>query len=219
MDGVPADGRNAEGDGGEIKMAKLRKMLGDINQPEIVRLMRMIETQSKETLAKWAVDCAEERYLAIYEEQAFGKIYTQDMGDLEKGRYPYYAILEVRDCLIGQKKTAELKAKLAAAAEAAKEAEGFPAAQAAARAVATACAAIRTPTNALGFVFYGAAAAAYDQAGADQPQEVYDALATEEFRSLIESLEKVMIPDEKKPAKINWNCQDRKTAAGKEEMK
>ena len=68
-------------------MAKLRKMLGDINQPEIVRLMRMIETQSKETLAKWAVDCAEERYLDIYEEQAFGKIYTQDAGNLEKGRW------------------------------------------------------------------------------------------------------------------------------------
>ena len=58
-------------------MAKLRKMLGDVNQPEIVRLMRMIETQSKETLAKWAVDCAEERYLDIYEKDAFGKIYIR----------------------------------------------------------------------------------------------------------------------------------------------
>lgn len=187
-------------------MAKLRKMLGDVNQPEIVRLMRMIETQSKETLAKWAVDCAEERYLDIYEEAAFGKIYTQDAGNLDQGRAPYGAICTVRDCLIGQKKTADLKEKLAAALQAAREAEGFPAAQAAARAVSTACAVIRTPTNALGFVFYGAAAVAYDKAGTDQSGEVYDALATQEFRELIESLEKVMVPDEKKPAKINWNC-------------
>ena len=187
-------------------MAKLRKMLGDVNQPEIVRLMRMIETQSKETLVKWAVDCAEERYLDIYEEAAFGKIYTQDIGNLAKGREPYGAICTVRDYLNGQKISADLKEMLAAAVQAAREAEGFPAAQAAARAVSTACATIRTPTNALGFVFYGAAAVAYSKAGTDQSDEVYDALATEEFRALIESLEKVMIPDEKKPAKIKWNC-------------
>ena len=35
-------------------MAKLRKMLGDIKSEECINLMRLIETQSHETLSKWA---------------------------------------------------------------------------------------------------------------------------------------------------------------------
>ena len=42
-------------------MARLRKRLGDVNRPEVIRLMRLIETQSKETPAKWAADCAGNR--------------------------------------------------------------------------------------------------------------------------------------------------------------
>lgn len=183
-------------------MAKLRKMLGDVGQPEIVRLMRMIETQSKETLARWAIDCAEERYLPIYEEQAC----LHQIGTPDERRRLYAAVCAVRECLLGGRKATALKEELAAAAQAAKDAEGYPAAQAAARAISTACAVIRTPTNALGFTFYGAAAQAYAKAGLEESAEVYDALATEELRALIESLEKVLVPDEKKPAKINWNC-------------
>ena len=175
-------------------MAKLRKMLGGVSQPEIVRLMRMIETQSKERLAKWAVGCVQARYLPVFEKAA------------PEDQRPAAAIEAVKLCILGEVKAADLKKPLADAVQAAKDAEEFPAAQAAARAISTACAVIRTPTNALGFVFYGAAAVAYHKAGIDRPQEVYDALATEEFRELIESLEKVMIPDEKNPAKINWNC-------------
>lgn len=40
-------------------MAKARKMLSDLNAPYIQSLMRLIETQSKSTLAHWAVDYAE----------------------------------------------------------------------------------------------------------------------------------------------------------------
>ena len=175
-------------------MAKLRKMLGDIHQPEIVQLMRMIETQSKETLAKWAVDCAEERYLPIFE------------GKCAEDARPGAAVQAVKACLSGEIKAAALKRPLADAMQAAKDAEGEPITQAAARAISTACATIRTPTNALGFGFYGAAANAYDQAGLAETPEVYDALATEELEALIKSLEAVMVPDEKKPARINWNC-------------
>jgi hypothetical protein len=40
-------------------MAKARKMLSDWRAPYIQSLMRLIETQSKETLANWALDyCA-----------------------------------------------------------------------------------------------------------------------------------------------------------------
>lgn len=37
-------------------MAKLRKMLGSADSPYIVSLMRLIETQSKETIAGWCLD-------------------------------------------------------------------------------------------------------------------------------------------------------------------
>lgn len=41
-------------------MAKLRKMLGDINDPSVVELMQVMETQSKTTLARWAIDYVKE---------------------------------------------------------------------------------------------------------------------------------------------------------------
>lgn len=34
-------------------MAKVRKMLGKADSPYIVSLMRLIETQSKNTIVKW----------------------------------------------------------------------------------------------------------------------------------------------------------------------
>lgn len=37
-------------------MPKMRKMLGDINSQECIALMQLIETQSKDTLAAWAVN-------------------------------------------------------------------------------------------------------------------------------------------------------------------
>ncbi len=37
-------------------MAKLRKMLGRADDPQIIQLMRLIETQSKTTLAAWAAN-------------------------------------------------------------------------------------------------------------------------------------------------------------------
>lgn len=40
-------------------MAKLRKMLGRVDEPNIVELMAVIETQSRETLSAWALDWAE----------------------------------------------------------------------------------------------------------------------------------------------------------------
>jgi hypothetical protein len=81
-----------------------------------------------------------------------------------------------------------------------------PTAQAAARAVATACAAIQTPTNALGFLFYGAAASAYSAVGLAQNPEIYDRMALDEFQKAFQSLQQVSLPDEPNPAKMKWNC-------------
>lgn len=48
-------------------MPKLRKMLGNVTDPVVQSLMGLIETQSRSTLAHWAVNCAAQRYLPIYE--------------------------------------------------------------------------------------------------------------------------------------------------------
>ena len=51
----------------EKRMAKLRKMLGHADDPGIRALMAAIETQNKRTLARWAAETAENRYLPVYE--------------------------------------------------------------------------------------------------------------------------------------------------------
>lgn len=49
-------------------MAKLRKMLGSAESTYIISLMKVIETQSKETIANWCINYAEENILNIYQE-------------------------------------------------------------------------------------------------------------------------------------------------------
>lgn len=176
------------------KMAKLRKMLGSVDSPQTAALMRMIETQSKTTLAGWAAAYAEEHYLAIYV-----KAYPDD-GRLRA------LLASVKAYLSGHIKQSEWTALLREARQVARETVENPAAQAAARAVTTACGTVQTPTNALGFTFYGAAATAYDQAGLAAPPEQYDRLAYAEFDKIVESLQNALVPDEPNPVKINWNC-------------
>jgi len=48
-------------------MPKYRKMLSDINAPYLQSLMRLIETQSKATLAHWCIDYVRVHILPIYE--------------------------------------------------------------------------------------------------------------------------------------------------------
>lgn len=175
-------------------MAKLRKMLGSLDDPSVIGLMNVIETQSKVTLAGWAVDYAEEHFLGIYEKEYSGDNRLRE------------TIAAVRDVLNGTQKLKDIKPLLKEAAQTARDAEANPAAQAAARAVSVACAVIQTPANALGFTFYGAAAVIYDKTGLEEKQETYDAMAPGEFKKMLESLEKAAIPDEENPVKIKWNC-------------
>lgn len=175
-------------------MAKLRKMLGDVRSQECADMMALIETQSKATLAAWAVDYARRRYLPVYEKASPGD------GRLEN------TIHACGEYLQGMRKLAEVKPLLREAAQIAREAGENPVAQAAARAVSTACATVQTPTNALGFLFYGAAAVAYGKAGLSEPAETYDAFASKEFRRALADLRDAAVPDEPNPAKINWNC-------------
>lgn len=174
-------------------MAKLRKMLGSADAPETVALMRAIETQSRETLARWALDCAEQRYLPL--------IPRSD----DAGMILYQTAAAVNAYLSGELPLKALKPLLADARKTA-AAISNPVAQAAARAASTAFAVIQTPTNALGFTFYGTAAYAYQTAGSDADAATYDRLAAEESTALLESLKAVSVPGETDPVRIRWNC-------------
>lgn len=175
-------------------MAKLRKMLGNADSTESISLMRLIETQSKHTLADWAVNYAKENYLHIFEKECPG-----DMGMLEM-------LTGCEAYLTGSKKLDDIKPLLNAGTKSARDLSENPVAQAAARAITTACSTVRTPTNALGFLYYGAAATAYHTTGMLEDADTYDRLARKEFQKAISSLQKAAVADEAHPVKIKWNC-------------
>lgn len=171
-------------------MAKLRKMLGDPRSQNCLAMMQLIETQSKMTLSVWAMEFAEQRYLPIC-----------------RDAYPCMEEI-LHACLNNLREKAPLshsKPFLREAAALAREDHG-PAAQAAARAVATACAVMQTPTGALGFLFYGAAAWAYSHEGTDKTESEYQVLAEEEFAQAYRSLCACAVENEPDPVRVNWNC-------------
>lgn len=173
-------------------MAKLRKMLGKVDDPSVVEMMAVIETQSVKTLAAWAVEYTESHVLPIYEMAypagpGFGPV-----------------LAAVRGWLNGEQKLNEVKPLLKEANALARETE--EAAQAAARALYTACSVVQNPNGALGFTFYTAAAILYDRVGLEEKPAVYDALAAEEMAKLLTSLKAAAVPDEKNPAKVDWKC-------------
>lgn len=88
-------------------MPKLRKTPGDVQSPECITMMGLIETLNRATLTAWTVHYVKEYNLKIYE--AAGEWHT----NLQE--------------------------------------------------IAAACIAVQTPANALGFLFYGAAAFAYGE--------------------------------------------------------
>ena len=175
-------------------MAKLRKMLGKADSTYIVSLMRLIETQSKDTIVKWCNEYAREHILPIYE-----KDYPEDFRLIN-------ALDACKECLDGNIKLVEAKKIIKEAQIAAREVEGNPAAQAAARAIGATTITINNITSCLGLAFYGAAAIAYSSLGVNEKPEVYDEIAAIECRKMEEALCKIAIKDEPNPAKINWNC-------------
>jgi len=176
-------------------MPKPRKMLGSADASYIVALMRLIETQSKITLANWCLDYAEAQILPIYE-----KAYPEDARCKN-------ALDAARDWMAGKVKFPEVKKIILHECHAAaREAEDHPAAQAAARTCGQASACIHTPTHALGLAFYGAAAIAYDRVGIAEPPEVYEQIAAEECGKMLAALQAMAVENEPNPAKINWNC-------------
>lgn len=170
-------------------MAKLRKTLGSPTEPAVVALMEGMEGKSKETLTTWAMTYVTEKYLPLVAETPlFSEL-------LEK----------TKDCMTGNLPLKDWKALLAEARKAS-AAEKEPVREAAARAIVTACGTWQTPTNALGFCFYGAAAMAYHQAGTAETKETYDMLATKELEQILASLKQVKTAPDEQAAKLQWNC-------------
>jgi len=176
-------------------MKKLRKMLGKYDDEHILELMKLIETQSKETIANWCMDYAEKNILPIYK-----KYYPDD-------NRPQIALDASRDWFKGFKKLPEVKdIILNQCHRAAREAEDNPAAQAAARTLGQAAACFHTPTHSLGLAFYGGAAVAYDKLGLEATEEQYQKVAREEVLKMTEALKKVAVNDEPNKAKLKWYC-------------
>jgi len=176
-------------------MPKYRKMLNDINAPYLQSLMRLIETQSKTTLAGWSIDYARTNILPIYE-----KPYPGDAR-------PEHALTAAEEWLAGKVKLPYVKnIILNECHAAAREVEGNPAAQAVARTCGQAAATIRTPIHSLGLALYGALAVAYDKNGIDTDWETLLITAAEECVKMEAALRAVSVESEPNPAKINWRC-------------
>lgn len=173
---------------------KTRKMLSDWNAPYIQSLIKLIETQSKITLANWAVDYAEQTILPLW------FMYFPD--DLR----PYAALTAAREWLSGIIKLPQAKPAILACHAAAREADGNPVAQAAARAIGQCASTIHSARHCVGLAFYGALAVAYNRLGTDAPWEQIQQCAAEECTRMEAALRGISVKNETNPAKISWKC-------------
>jgi hypothetical protein len=88
---------------------------------------------------------------------------------------------------------------------AAKNRAAYPAAEAAARAIANATLTCHVATQSIRVTFYGAAAAAYDRAGVRESPETYDAIAADECARLEAALRAVAVLNESTPVPCKWS--------------
>ncbi len=175
-------------------MAKARKMLSDWKAPYIQSLLILIETQSKLTLAYWAVDYSEKVMLPLW-----SKHYPDDPR-------PQNALIAAREWLSGAIKLPQAKAAILECHAAAREADGCPVAQAAARAIGQCASTIHSSRHCIGLAFYGALAVAYDRLGTDAAWDQIEQCAAEECGRMEVALRAVSVENEPNPAKIDWKC-------------
>jgi hypothetical protein len=176
-------------------MPKLRKMIGnDMTVPYLVSLMSLIETQSKETIARWCVSYAAENILPIFE--------TEFPDDLR----PRKALASAVDFLDGKVKLPEVKACINDCRQAAKDCGKNLIAEISARCIATVSSSVHTSTGSLSLALYGAMAIAYKDLGLDKTEAEYESYAAIECGKMEAALRTVAVENERNPAKINWNC-------------
>ncbi len=175
-------------------MPKARKMLSDWKAPYIQSLMKLIETQSKATLAHWAIDYAERDILPLW-----SKHYPDDLR-------PQNSLNAAREWLSGAIKLPQAKSIILECHAAAREADGYPVAQAAARAIGQCASTIHSAQHCIGLAFYGALAVAYDRLGTDAPWGQIEQCAADECGRMLDALRAVAVESEQNRAKINWKC-------------
>jgi len=174
---------------------KLRKTLGDVDAPSVVALRGLIDTQSRDTIRRWCLDYASSKILPIFERHCPGdarprsalNVAREYIGD--KVKFP-----AVKNIILGECHAA------------ARELDGNPAAQAAARAVGQGSAVVHALTHSLGLYFYAAAAVAYDRIGLEAAEEAYAKIAEEVCLDYADALRAIAVADEPDPAKLKWNC-------------
>ena len=169
-------------------------MLSDWKAPYIQSLMRLIETQSKATLAMWAIDYSERVILPLW-----SKRYPEDLR-------PQNALHAAREWMSGTIKLPEAKSAILECHSAAREAEGNPAAQASARTIGQCASTIHSARHCIGLAFYGAIAVAYDRLGTDASWEQIERYAAEECGRMEAALRAASVENEPDPAKIDWKC-------------
>lgn len=175
-------------------MPKVRKVLNDWNAPYIQALMKLIETQSKSTLAHWAIDYAEQVILPLW-----SKHYSDD-------QRPQNALNAAREWLSGAIKLPQAKKAILECHAAAREADTNPVAQAAARAIGQSASTIHSARHCIGLAMYGALAIAYDTLGTNTPWDELEQCASTECQRMYDALQAVSVENEPNPAKINWKC-------------
>ena len=175
-------------------MPKLRKMLTNVNADYIQQLMRLIETQSKETIARWCISYIKTNLLPLWAQQ------------FPSDTRPADALSIAQSYLEGKVKLADAKKQIMLCRTAAREAEGNHIAQGAARTIDVAASTIHNPAGSIAIAFYGALTLAYSQCGLDAAWEVLEQTAEAECHKMIASFEKIAIANEPNPAKITWGC-------------
>lgn len=175
-------------------MPKPRKMLANLDAPYMLSLMRLIETQSTRTIAAWCVDYAGEHLLPLWA-QAFP-------ADIR----PAEALTAARAYLAGEETLPEARKQILACRSAAREAEGVPIPQGAARTADAAASAIHNPASSLGLALYGALTLAYARVGVGAPWATLEAVAAEECAKMEQALRAIAVENEPNPAKVGWNC-------------
>jgi len=175
-------------------MSTHRKMLNNLDEPQLQSLIQLIKTQSKETIVKWCLSYSEQHLLAIY-----SKSFPNDPR-------PQDALSAAQDWLTGRIKLQEAKIHILNCHAAARDAVDSPAAQAAARAIGQSASTVHMPAHSLGLALYGALAIAYDQLGMETVWTRYQRFAAEEYAKMEAALREIAIEDELNPAKIAWHC-------------
>lgn len=148
----------------------MRKILFSRESACIQPLRTLIEKQTHKALVLWVLDCTP-RFLDIFEK------------DFPNELRPRELITIAKLWAKGEVKMPVAKKAIHAAHNAATDAEGFPAAQAAARAIGHAAATIHVETHALGIVFYGLTSLVY----AEKPDD-FDTFVAKECDWFFEKL-------------------------------